>query len=161
MKIRSLPLPIKTALAVLILGAVVWGAASLLRPPQWELCIEEAKTGQVLASAPIAPGDELYFGWVHSLEKIPWDEWYRVTEEGTLMLETISFPAFGAGIPADKGDPVIRDGIIFYENIQQEFPYLQWLNSPQTKDIAINGQFLASGLTLTDDGILILTIKRK
>lgn len=125
------------------------------------LRIRDVSSGRIYVEAPVRAGDELFFGWLHSLERIPWNEWYTVERDGTLTLQTMSFPAFGAGIPCDKGTPRIENGIIFYEQIGQSFPQLKWLNSTFTKDIVLNGTFLASGDTLPNHEILTLTIERR
>lgn len=153
---RKRLLAVFSAIAILLLiGALAAYAA------QPVLRIKNLETGEVYAEAKASPGDELFFGWLHSLEKIPWNEWYTIEKDRTLTLHTMSFPAFGAGIPCDKGTPRIENGIIFYENIGQSFALLKWLNSTYTKDIILNGTFLASGDTLPDHEILILTIERR
>ena len=100
--------------AVLLTGLVVYGAGPVLR-------IRVDATGEVLREVPVTAGDELYVAWLHSQEKIPWHEWYTVEKDGTMTLHTISFPAFGPGIPCDKGVPRIEGGTIYYEQIGEVF----------------------------------------
>lgn len=154
---RKRRIAVFSAIAIIaILGALLTGYAR-----QTVLCIRNEATGEVYAEARVSAGDELFFGWVHSLEKIPWNEWYTVENDGSLTLHTMSFPAFGAGIPCDKGTPRIVDGIIYYEGIEQRFERLKWLNSTYTKDIVLNGTWLASGDALPNHEILTLTIERR
>ena len=140
--------------AVLLTGLVVYGARPVLR-------IRVDATGEVLREVPVTAGDELYVAWLHSQEKIPWHEWYTVEKDGTMTLHTISFPAFGPGIPCDKGVPRIEDGIIYYEQIEEIFPRFRWLNSTFTREIRLNGALIATGDDLPNHTILTLTIERR
>ena len=126
------------------------------------LVISDYKTHTVYAKHAIKANDKLFFGWVHSLEKIPWHEYYHITEKDTLMLETISFPAFGAGIPANRGKKMrVENGLIYMEEINQEFQQFDWINSHfATRDIKINGELWLTGKDLPEHERLILKIER-
>ena len=78
------------------------------------------------------------------------------------MLETISFPAFGAGIPADRGKKVrVENGLIYMEEINQEFEQFDWINSHfATRDIKINDKLLTTGNNLPEHTRLILKITK-
>jgi hypothetical protein len=118
--------------------------------PVFFLRVRDWKTGEVYVSAPARPGDRLFFGWIHSLEKIPWNEYYHIGERGNLILDAITFPAFGAGIPEDKGKVCyVKDGLIHMEEIDQSFEELVWLNSrTATRDIRLGGELVATGESL-------------
>jgi hypothetical protein len=118
--------------------------------PEFLLCVRDWKTGEIYASIPARPGDRLFFGWIHSLEKIPWNEYYHIDERGRLILDAITFPAFGAGIPEDKGKVCyVKDGLIHMEEIDQPFEELLWLNSrTATRDIRLGGELVATGESL-------------
>ena len=142
-------------LTILLLALLVAnGAGPVLR-------IRVDATGEVLREVPVTAGDELYVAWLHSQEKIPWHEWYTVEKDGTLTLHTISFPAFGPGIPCDKGVPRVQDGTIYYEQIEESFPRFRWLNSTFTREIRLNGALIATGDDLPNHTILTLTIERR
>ena len=141
-------------LAVLVTCLAVYGAGPVLR-------IRVDATGEVLREVPAAAGDELFVAWIHSQEKIPWHEWYTVEQDGTMTLNTISFPAFGPGIPCDKGVPRVQDGTIYYEQIEESFPRFRWLNSTFTREIRLNGALIATGDDLPNHTILTLTIERR
>ena len=141
-------------LAVLLTCLAVFGARPVLR-------IRVDATGEILREVPVTAGDELYVAWLHSQEKIPWHEWYTVKKDGTMTLNTISFPAFGPGIPCDKGVPRIEDGTIFFEQIEETFPRFRWLNSTFTREIRLNGALIATGDDLPNHTILTLTIERR
>jgi hypothetical protein len=124
--------------------------------------IRDWETGEILAEVPASVGGSLFFGWMHSLEHIPWNEYYHVDENLHLILDSITFPAFGAGIPENKGKICyIKDGLIHMEEINQKFEELVWLNShTATRDITIDGEFVARGEDLPEHRRLRLMIER-
>ena len=140
------------ALALILFAAC---SGTVLRISDWQ-------TGEVLVEHQASPGDVLYFGWIHSLEKIPWDEYYRIDGDFHLILDTISFPAFGAGIPHDKGIVQIKDGIIYMSEINQKFLELVWINSADfTQEIRVAGEFVTRGSELPHNRRLVLTVERR
>jgi hypothetical protein len=158
------------AVAALLVFLAMCAGCSTRRPIPPDgatLRILDWKTGQVYRESPIRPGDRLFFGWVHSLEKIPWNEYYHIAEnpDGTfgLILDSITFPAFGAGIPEDKGAVCyVKDGLIHMEQINQRFDELSWLNSHfATRDILLSDQLVAKGSDLPEHTRLRLTIQRR
>ncbi|MDR1978382.1 MAG: DUF1850 domain-containing protein [Synergistaceae bacterium] len=126
------------------------------------LRIYDWKTGELYASASARIGSELFFGWIHSLEKIPWNEYYHVDENLRLILDAITFPAFGAGIPENKGKVCyVENGLIHMEEIDQPFEELVWLNShTATQDIRIDGKHVSSGRELPQHTRLRLVIEK-
>jgi hypothetical protein len=125
----------------------------LLRPAVAEeavLRIYDWRTNETYVQVPARVGGRLFFGWIHSLEKIPWNEYYHIDENFDLVLDSITFPAFGAGIPENKGRVCyVKDGLIHMEEIGQRFEELVWLNShTATRDILLDGEFVASGSDL-------------
>lgn len=149
--------------AILLLCAIIILSGSWFYCQQQVLKIFSWKTGDVVFTTPISAGDKLDVFWTHSLEKIPWNEYYTLREDGVLVLNTITFPAFGAGIPANKGRTcrIGDDGLIYMENIGQEFRYFKWLNSKYTREIRVNGKLVVRGTELPDHQILILRIERR
>ncbi|MDR0466877.1 MAG: DUF1850 domain-containing protein [Deltaproteobacteria bacterium] len=114
------------------------------------LRVTDRKTGVLYAQVPARVNSRLFFGWIHSLEKIPWNEYYHVDEQGRLVLDAITFPAFGAGIPEDAGRICyVRDGLIHMEEIGTVFTELVWLNSHSaTQAITLDGKTVARGSDL-------------
>jgi hypothetical protein len=152
-------LPVFVVLAFTLLVSVAYfGLVSrrVLRISDW-------KTGEVYVEHPVSPGDELYFGWIHSLEKIPWNEYYHIDNDLNLIFDTISFPAFGAGIPQNKGSVCfIKDGLIYMSEINQKFKEFVWMNSPTaTQEIRVAGEFVTRGSELPHNRRLVLTVKRR
>ncbi|MDR2745782.1 MAG: DUF1850 domain-containing protein [Desulfovibrio sp.] len=114
------------------------------------LRVHDRQSGTLYAEAPARVNSRLFFGWIHSLEKIPWNEYYHVDEAYNLVLDAITFPAFGAGIPENKGRVCyVRDGLIHMEEIGQIFTELDWLNSrTATRDILLDGRLVTRGSDL-------------
>ena len=127
------------------------------------LRISDWRSGAVYVEAPAQVGSRLFFGWIHSLEKIPWNEYYHVDERLDLVLDKITFPAFGAGIPEDKGGVTyIKDGLIHMEEIGQVFTELVWLNSHRaTRDILLDDVLIARGETLPEHTRVRLVIEKR
>ncbi len=150
---------------ILVVCLLILAAACAARSTAGEavLRIYDWKTGAVYAEAPAGPGSRLSFGWIHSWEKIPWNEYYHVDESYTLVLDAITFPAFGAGIPEDKGRVCyVKDGLIHMEEIDQTFAELVWLNShTATREISLDGALVARGDTLPQHVRLRLVIEKR
>jgi hypothetical protein len=127
------------------------------------LRIYDWKSGAVYAEAPAKVGSQIFFGWIHSLEKIPWNEYFHVDAKHDLILDAITFPAFGAGIPENKGRICyVKDGLIHMEEIGQVFKELHWLNSQTaTRDIALDGALVTRGAELPQHARLRLVIEKK
>lgn len=125
------------------------------------LRIYDRQKGTLYAEARADVNSRLFFGWVHSLEKIPWNEYYHVDAMRNLVLDSITFPAFGAGIPADKGRVCsVRDGLIHMEEIGEVFTELVWLNShTSTRDIVLDGKLVTRGSDLPHHAKIRLLIE--
>ena len=138
------------------------GCASL---PQQEfvLRIYDWKTERLYVEAPARPNSRLLFAWTHSLEKIPWNEYFHVDENRSLILDMITFPAFGAGIPEDKGRiSYVKNGVIHMEGIDQSFAELVWLNSHMaTRELVLDGTLITRGSELPEHTRLRLVIEKR
>jgi hypothetical protein len=126
------------------------------------LRVYDRHKGTLYAEAPARVNSRLFFGWMHSLEKIPWNEYYHVGEKGELVLDAITFPAFGAGIPADAGRVCyVRDGLIHMEEIGRVFMELVWLNShTATRDIVLDETLVTRGSSLPHHAEIRLRIEK-
>ena len=158
----------------LVLLAIVWGLGCTGRAsrapapgpallPEAVLRIYDWKTGAVYAEAPARVNSKLFFGWIHSWENIPWNEYYHVAGNYDLILDAITFPAFGAGIPENKGRVCyVKDGLIHMEEIDQVFTELVWLNShTATRDITLDGALVARGVDLPQHTRVRLVIEKR
>lgn len=130
---------------------------------QTVLRIYNYQTGEIYVEVPAKAGDTLFFGWIHSWEKIPWNEYYHIAADNTLVLDTITITAFGAGIPENKGKTVrIQDGVIYMEDINQVFPAFTWLNSHfAVRDIKLNDKLISAGYLLPDLTRVNLVVERR
>lgn len=150
-------------LALVLLAGTAASAASTM--PEMEravLRIYDWRSGELYREVETGVGAELFFGWIHSLEKIPWNEYYHIDDNYDLILDAITFPAFGAGIPENKGRVCyVKDGLIHMEEIDQRFGELVWLNShTATRDIRIGGVLVARGEDLPQHARLRLVVER-
>ena len=144
-------------LVLMGLGAwYYWASQTVLR-------IYDYRSGEIYVEVPAKEGDKLFFGWVHSWEKIPWHEYYHIAQDNSLVLDTISFPAFGAGIPENKGKVCrIENGLIYMDEIGQVFPEFNWINSHfATREIILNGQLISKGDRLPEHTRLRLVVERR
>jgi len=151
-----------SALFLGILSAVLLGFYVHTRSSKNVLRIRDWQSEEILLEVRAIPGDQLYFGWLHSFENIPWHEYYYISDDLTLVLDTIAFPGFGAGIPENRGRGVrIEGGLIYMYGIDDEFEQLLWLNSHEyTQEIKLNGEPLTRGSQLPQRR-LILRIERR
>lgn len=147
------------AAAVLLAG--LWALDAYLA--QTVLRIYDYETKEIYVEVPAKEGDQLFFGWIHSWEKIPWHEYYHIDASGDLVLDTIAFPAFGAGIPENKGSEVrIDGGMIYMSHIGQVFHEFTWINSHfATRDIRLNDVLIATGKTLPEHTRVNLSIEKR
>ena len=142
------------ALALCLTGCADAAPAVYLRVYDW-------KTGELYVETEAKIGSKLFFGWIHSLEKIPWNEYYHVGENHGLILDAITFPAFGAGIPENKGRVCyVKDGLIHMEEIDQEFAEIVWLNShTATQEITLDGKHVLRGSELPHHARMRLVVE--
>ena len=125
--------------------------------------ISDWKTGEVIIEHPVSPGDEIFFGWIHSLDDFPWNEIFIIDGNFNLILDTVSFTEFGAGVPHNIGSVTyIKDGVIYMSGINQKFTELVWINSAvATGEIRVAGELVTRGYELPHDRRLVLTVKRR
>ena len=136
-------------------------AADVYSAPALYLRIYDLKTGELYVQTEAQLGSNLFFGWIHSLEKISWNEYYHVADNRDIVLDSITFPAFGAGIPEKKGRVCyVKDGLIHMEEIGQKFTEIVWLNShTATQDITLDGKRVSRGSDLPHHSKLRLVIE--
>jgi len=166
MFLRSALQPGKRVLAFRVavtLAAVLIGAScSAFAEEAFYLRIYDWKTGELYVEAPAKVGSALFFGWIHSLEKIPWNEYYNIGANLDLILDVITFPAFGAGIPENKGRCYVENGLIHMADIGQPFKELVWLNShTATQEITLDGRHVTRGSLLPHHARLRLIIEKE
>lgn len=129
---KHLRLQAMLAAMMTALGLLLIPASTALRKcfPEEVLLCENQETGEIYAQVPIRTGDRVEFRWIHSFEHIPWNEYYRVQEDRTFLLETISVAGFGAGIPAEMDvDYRYEDGLVYMDNIGSVFDRFNFFSS--------------------------------
>ncbi len=148
---------------LLLVALLLSAGCAVRKSDELVLRISDWKSGTVHVEVPVKTGSVLFFGWIHSLEKIPWNEYFHVDASGSLILDAITFPAFGAGIPENKGRVCyVRDGLIHMERIDQVFPELVWLNShTATQEILLDGAHVTRGSELPHHVRLRLVIEKR
>lgn len=154
-----------SALALLLFVAFCAGCGTTKRHATNDglvLRIYNWKTNELYVETPAKVNGKLFFGWIHSQEKIPWNEYFHIDETCGLVLDAITFPAFGAGIPENKGRVCyVKDGLIHMEEIDQFFPDLVWLNSHSaTQEILLDEMFVTRGNKLPHHTRLRLVIEK-
>jgi hypothetical protein len=149
--------------AVIAAGGAFLSLRAHVEPMELTLRVGDWKTGAVYVEVSAKAGSKLFFGWIHSLEKIPWNEYYHIAEDGRLILDSITFPAFGAGIPENKGKVCyVENGLIHMEEIDQAFEELVWLNShTATQEIRLDGKYVTRGSDLPHHARLRLSVGHK
>ena len=150
-------------IAAAVLAVLLGAAAALLPVPvlKKHLTVQNAETGEVYAAQEVQAGDVLEFGWTHSFEHIPWNEYYEILDDDSFLLHTISVTGFGAGIPAEM-DVSYRyeDGLIYMDGIESRFPEFHWINShPALREIRLNGELLLKGSAMPHHKKMILFVR--
>ena len=142
-------------LVMMLLGSFKAGSVKTLR-------ITGQVSGNEYFAAPVKDKDVLTYGWVHSLERIPWTEDYIILGGGRLLLKRITIPAFGAGIPHNKGKVTkIENGCIIMDEIYEEFERIDWIHSRSALDyIMLNGKIVLHGEDLPHHVPLTLEIEK-
>ena len=88
------------------------------------LCLAAGALSAVLAV------NAFTLSWIHSIEKIRWEEDWRI-EAGALVIDEARIRGSGAGMePPD--DAVLRDGVWHYRPALPPLPALRLTHSPYT-----------------------------
>lgn len=126
--------------AAIALAAILLSAAL---SPVLVMQISYQKTGELILTRTVRPGDEVTVTLTHSFEHVPWNEYYLIQEDGSFLLKRIEVGGFGAGIPAEMDVPtyVGEDGLVHMDEINSVFPSFHWITSQvNMKELLLNGQ---------------------
>ncbi len=86
-------------------------ATAFLTSVRCTLNIADAKTGVVLYSCPVKSGEEFSIEFIHSVNKSPVEDFYRIEKDGIHVFKT-KYYGFGAGVQTE-----LLDGqILTYED---------------------------------------------
>jgi hypothetical protein len=122
-------------LASLLAAAAAVALAVLWRSPAHTgrgICIGTLNDRGPATVRAMLPTQSFTLAWMHSVEKIRWEEDYRV-ETGRLVMEAARVRGSGAGMEPPEG-AVLRDGTWEYRPAQREFPKLRLTRSVYTRD---------------------------
>lgn len=144
---------------VLLTAAFIWTAST---GRSRVLTIFNQKTGEIYLQSYVSEGDIIEYSWIHSFEHIPWTEEYELQNDNELMLTSIAVAGFGAGIPENKGEVSVEDGIIIMRNINQSYEEINWINSNTAlTHIGLNGSVLIKGSDLPHHEPCTLKVKER
>lgn len=146
------------AAGLLILLAAV-GIRYLQQPV---MILSDAVSSVPYTVQPVREGDILEYHWIHSFEHIPWQERYVVGAEGELRLVEIRVAGFGAGIPENKGQVSVENGMVVMREINESFDAIAWIHSETAlSKIVLNGRILATGPALPHHQPMKLEVNRR
>ena len=123
------PIPILFILCGLILtGAIFF--TNFLDDQELVLIIRDQETKQIYVSKSVEIEGVIETSWIHSVEKTPWHEKWRITESGEFSLIETRFQSFGAGVPHQtEGNVRIVDGYTVMTGDSQILPVYRWIHS--------------------------------
>ena len=125
------------------------------------IIISEVETNKIFLKEEVKKNDILEYNWIHSFEKIPWNEKFEIISEDKLLLKEIVIEGFGAGIPENKGKLEIDKNKIKMKEINSIFDEIKWINSiTALKTITLNGKVLTEGRKLPHHKKIKLEIKQ-
>ncbi len=122
----------------------------------------EDKRGNPMA---IIPAQEQFSTvYIHSSERQPWENIYKVNDDQTFTLMTMKVRSLGPGVPYNVEEGwkfYIRDGYFIYDNINQKFDYLDFkLSSISPHFIEENGKKYNLVDICGDNADIKMSIKR-
>ena len=126
----------KTIAAGLILAAVI-AVGLTVRLPFFTV-----RTGdEVVYFSPLIGRKQVVYHYIHSVEKGPVREYFQAFREGFLLHKT-SFTSQGAGLPLDRGEFEMKDGLFIRKDLNDRYERLQFRLSGQFEEqlIEISGQ---------------------
>ena len=126
------------------------------------LTISNQETGEIYIERRVESEDTIEYKWIHSFEHIPWTEKFKIMDNHHLLLYEMTVAGFGAGIPENKGNVRIENGIIIMSDIKQEFEKINWINSNTALTyIKINDEIVIKGSEMPHHEPIKLIIKEK
>jgi hypothetical protein len=87
----------RNGIIVCVLAGTV--LAGLLLHPVQTIEVRGRRSDKVVFREPVAPGDDVTFAYIHSIEKVPVEGVLAVEADGTLRVVETRFASYGAGLP--------------------------------------------------------------
>ncbi len=85
-------------LLLCLLGPGLLPAGALERKPSPQLVVSNYATGEIITALPVKCGDKFTIRYIHSVDKTPIFEEFRLDKREGLVLEKTWFTMFGAGL---------------------------------------------------------------
>ncbi len=143
-------LPLLGAIFISLTGILYWGFFA----PHTVFQLYDRKNETIILEVPVSTGDQLVLEIEHSAEHIPWFEYYTVLADGSFNLDAYAVAGYGAGIPAAQ-QSTLRDGMVWTENVNKNFPELKWLTSNlYQKGLDLNGEEIFDFRTLPNASLV-------
>lgn len=118
-------------LALTLVGPIAFSRAGD-KALEARLIVADARGSDIYFEAPASRIDHIELEWIHSIEKEPWREVYRI-EEHHLLLTDVYLKGFGAGVPSDlEGVTVNEGGSVHTSKIDRQLDELNWVHSHAT-----------------------------
>lgn len=111
---------------------VILAAAAILLisffSPRLTLRVQDMRSGVKLYQAPVKEGDEFTIEFVHSVERTPVKEVFRIEEDCNIYVVETEYESFGAGLPTihDEGEEsLFKEGKIRITGMRRKLePFL-------------------------------------
>jgi hypothetical protein len=131
----------KTTIVILIAAAVV---LIPLFSPRLALQVEEMRSGVKLYQAPVKEGDEFSIEFVHSVERTPVKEVFRIEQDHNIYLVETEYESFGAGLPTmpyEGEESVLEGGKIRITGMRRKIePFLVAVSPVPGHVLAVGGE---------------------
>ena len=114
-------------MAIMILLILLYSIKGQVRTLNMSLYHQDSH--QIYETMSVEEGDTIIYKWIHSFEKIPWIEYYQIQGDGKLKLYRIEVAGFGAGIPENKGEMHVEDGLVIMTNFEELYDDINWIHS--------------------------------
>lgn len=120
----------RMALALLLLLLTVAGVYVLTRP-----CLYIQADGNLLRDGFTHAGDTFSLHFIHSVQKTPVTENFRITATGQLELESTVYQSFGVGLPflASDGKFAMVGNKFVMQDMERIFPRLSLRTGPEAR----------------------------
>lgn len=144
---KTFPWTIIIWMAVLATSMLLWVTWSFGQNDSLMVVISEQKTGQVLYEHPVKENERIEFHWLHSVENSPWQEIFKVENDGKLKLKEVRFRTFGAGMPYfEEGEQKTENGFMIMTGMDKTIDSYDWIHSQSaTIKIVVDGKILLRG----------------
>ncbi|NLB73349.1 MAG: DUF1850 domain-containing protein [Firmicutes bacterium] len=116
---------LRLIIVVIAAGTILWIS---LFSPRLTFKVEEMYSGVRLYQAPVKEGDGFVLEFVHSVERTPVKEVFRIERDGKIYLVETEYESFGAGLPTmpdEREESVVEGGKIRITGMRREIePFL-------------------------------------